>query len=125
MTVESAGGSTSSEPAQSSGRALDVDVNVTGTPRLAFVLDAGCATRCLVLHSIATFALRLMVAVLAPLSLPLAVAVLAPSRLRLRSPLWPASVRDDEIDFGSAWGFLAFALLWYSTSCSSKSCDGR
>ena len=31
------------------------------------------------------------------------------------SPLWHASVRDDEIDLGSALGFLAFALLWYST----------
>jgi hypothetical protein len=39
----------------------------------------------------------------------------------LRSPLSAASVRDDEIDLGSALGFLAFVLLWYSTSCSSKS----
>jgi hypothetical protein len=29
--------------------------------------------------------------------------------------------KKDEIDVGSALGFLAFALLWYSTSCSSKS----
>ncbi len=54
---------------------------VTGPLRLALVLDVGCATRCLLLHSIATFAL--MIAVLAPLSLPLAVAVLAPLSLAL------------------------------------------
>ena len=39
-----------------------------------------------------------------------------PARLRLRSPLCPASMRDDETDVGSALGFVAFALLWYSTS---------
>ena len=54
---------------------------VAGSPGLALVLDAGCAPRCLLLHSIATFAL--MITVLAPLSLPLAVAVLAPLSLPL------------------------------------------
>jgi hypothetical protein len=66
VAVESAGGSTSSEPAQSSGRALDVDV--AGTSCLALVLDvAGSPTftpGCLLLHSIAAFSL--MIAVLAP-----------------------------------------------------------
>jgi hypothetical protein len=79
---------------------LALVLDVAGSPCLALVLDvagspassAAFTPRCLLLHSIAAFALM--------------IAVLDPSRLRLRSPLWPASVRDDEIDLGSALGFL-------------------
>jgi hypothetical protein len=93
------------------GRALDVDVagtsclalvldvagtprlalvlDVAGTPRLALVLDvAGSPAfppRCLLLHTIATFAL--MIAVLAPRSLALAVAALPCQRARQRDRL--------------------------------------
>ncbi len=87
-------------------------LDVAGTPRLALVLDvAGSPAfppRYLLLHSIATFAL--MIAVLAPGPGPLTLALAVAAQTRSA-----ACVRDDEIDLG----FLAFALLWYSTSCSS------
>ena len=113
MTVESAGGSTSSEPAQSSGRALDV--GVACPPGLALVLDvAGSPTftpGCLLLHSIAAFAL--MIAILAPLSLALAVAVLAPRSLALAVAALPCqrARRRDRLGIGRA--------SWRSLCCGT------
>ncbi len=63
VAVASARSSTLGEVAGPPGLALVLDVagspglalvlDVAGSPRLALVLDAGCATRCLLLHSIA------------------------------------------------------------------------
>ena len=92
LTSASTRSSTSSNSARLFGTALVCDVagssslalvlGVACSPGRTLLLNIGCTPSCLLLRTVAT--LVLAVAVLAP-----------PSRLRLRSPLWPASARVD------------------------------
>ncbi len=94
--------------AGSPGRALVLEV--AGSPGLALILDVGCTPGCLLLRSVATLALAIAVLFL---SLALAVAAVASERAR----------RRDKLRVGL--GFLAFILLWHSSSCPSKSMSPR